>query len=187
MTRSACEAFRAFDLRRALREGTLKVGAEFVASLTRGPETDGIIYVISEGDALVLIERGFRQRVALSWTPCHLGGKRAWAICPRCSRRVAILFDRGGLFACRGCCGLTYSSQRETPKFRSIRKARKMRERFGGGENLMAPFPDKPKKMHWRTYDRLVSRYADALARATSHIHLPRGTNTMRRQFRFRR
>ena len=49
MTRSACEAFRAFDLRRALREGTLKVGAEFVASLTRGPETDGIIYVISEG------------------------------------------------------------------------------------------------------------------------------------------
>ena len=29
MTRSACEAFRAFDLRRALREGTLKVGAEF--------------------------------------------------------------------------------------------------------------------------------------------------------------
>jgi len=174
MTRSACEAFRAFDLRRALREGTLKVGAEFVASLTRGPETDGVIYIISEGDALVLIERGFRQRVAISRTSCNFGGERAWAICPRCSRRVAILFDRGGLFACRACCGLTYSSQRETPKFRSIRKARKMRERFGGGENLMAPFPDKPKKMHWRTYERLVRRYADAVARATSHIRLPK-------------
>ena len=174
MTRSACEAFRSFDVRRALREGTLKVGAEFVASLTRGPETDGVIYIISEGDALVLIERGFRQRVAISRTSCNFGGERAWAICPRCSRRVAILFDRGGLFACRGCCGLTYSSQRETPKFRSIRKARKMRERFGGGENLMAPFPDKPKRMHWRTYERLVCRYADAVARATSHIRLPK-------------
>ena len=170
MTRSACEAFRAFDLRRALREGTLKVGAEFVASLTRGPETDGVIYVIVEGDALVLIERGFRQRVALSWTPCHLGGKRAWAICPRCSRRVAVLFDRGGQFACRTCCELTYSSRQATPQFRAIRRARKMRERLGGGENLMAPFPDKPKKMHWRTYERLVRRYADAVARATSHI-----------------
>ena len=171
MTRSACEAFRSFDVRRALREGTpLKVGAESVASLTRGPETAGVIYIISEGDALVLIERGFRQRVAISRTSCNFGGERAWAICPRCSRRVAILFDRGGLFACRGCCGLTYSSQRETPKFRSIRKARKMRERFGGGENLIAPFPDKPKKMHWRTYERLVCRYADAVARATGGV-----------------
>src|SRR3974377_1093532 len=170
MTRSACETFRSFDVRRALREGTLKVRAQFVASLTRGPETDGVVYVISEPDALVLIERGFRQRVALSWTPCQRGGTRAWAICPRGSRRVAILFDRGGLFACRACCGLTYSSQRETPKFRSIRKARKMRERFGGGENLMAPFPDKPKKMHWRTYERLVRRYADAVARATGGV-----------------
>src|SRR3974377_1428604 len=135
MTRSACEAFRAFDLRRALREGTLKVGAEFVASLTRGPETDGVIYVISEGDALVLIERGFRQRVAVSWTPC-LGGKRAWAICPRCSRRVAILFDRGGQFACRTCCGLTYLSRQETPQLRAIQKARRLRKKVGGEGNL---------------------------------------------------
>src|SRR3974390_3258706 len=170
MGRLTCESVRSFDLRRALREGTLKVGAEFVASLTRGPETGGVIYIISEGDALVLIERGFRQRVALSWTPCHLGGKRAWAVCPRCSRRVAILFDRGGQFAWRACGRLTYLSRQQTPKLRAIRKARKMRERLGGGENLMAPFPDKPKKMHWRTYDRLVRRYADAVARATSHI-----------------
>src|SRR3974377_827576 len=101
-----CEGVRSLDVRRALREGTLKVGAEFVASLTRGPETDGVVYIIAERDALVLIERGFRQRVALSWTRCHLGGKRAWAICPRCSRRVAILFDRGGLFAWRAFWGL---------------------------------------------------------------------------------
>ena len=170
MKRSACEAFRAFDLRRALREGTLKVGAEFVVSLTRGSETADVIYVISEGDALVLIERGFRQRVALSWTPCHLGGKRAWAVCPRCSRRVAVLFDRGGQFACRTCQELTYSSRLATPQLRAIQKARRLRKKVGGEGNLAAPFPDKPKKMHWRTYERLVRRYADAVARATSHI-----------------
>jgi hypothetical protein len=158
-----------------------------VASLTRGPETDGVIYIIAEHDALVLIDRSFRQRVALSWTRCHLGGKRAWAICPRCSRRVAILFDRAGQFGCRTCCGLTYSSRQETPKFRSIRKARKMREKLGGGESLVAPFPPKPKGMHWATYRRLGRRYDAAVARAVSFIRLPRGTNTMRRRFRFHR
>jgi hypothetical protein len=170
MTRLACESVRSLDVRRALRQGRLKVGAEFVASLTRGPESDGVVYIIVERDALVLVERGF-QRVALSRTPCNFGGERAWAICPRCSRRVAVLFDRGSQFACRTCGGLTYLSRQQTPQLRAIQRARKMRERFGGGENLMAPFPDKPKKMHWRTYDRLVRRYADAVARATSHIH----------------
>src|SRR3974377_2005905 len=96
MTRSACETFRSFDVRRALREGTLKVRAQFVASLTRGPETDGVVYVISERDALVLIERGFRQRVALSWTPCHLGGKRAWARITPCGPREALYLARAG-------------------------------------------------------------------------------------------
>src|SRR3974390_1261857 len=95
MGRLTCESVRSFDLRRALGEGTLKVGAEFVASLTRGPETDGVVYIIAERDALVLIERGFRQRVALSWPTCHLGGKRARARFPRLFPRGAGLFDAG--------------------------------------------------------------------------------------------
>jgi hypothetical protein len=47
------------------------------------------------------------------------------------------------------------ASQQEPVRERGILTARKIRMRLGGGENIMAPFPDKPKGMHWRTYDRL--------------------------------
>jgi hypothetical protein len=54
------------------------------------------------------------QRVPITWTPCHLGGRRPWFICSvrtngqYCGRRVAVLYAAGKLFACRSCCGLTY-------------------------------------------------------------------------------
>jgi hypothetical protein len=76
---------------------------------------------------------------------------------------VAKLYIRGGrvVFACRLCFGLTYTSQLETPKLRAIRQARKIRMGLGGGESLVDPFPDKPRGMHWRRYDKLRER-ADA-------------------------
>jgi hypothetical protein len=46
------------------------------------------IAVISEQDAVVLLYRtrrfgmeGFRQRVAVTWTDCALGGRRPWFVC----------------------------------------------------------------------------------------------------------
>ena len=88
-------------------------------------------------------------------TPCNYGGSRKWFSCPHCNRRVAIIYGAGKLFLCRHCHNLTYGSQQEHCADRNLRKARDIRNRLGGGNNLTDPFPWKPKHMHWKTYWRL--------------------------------
>ncbi|QDL37204.1 hypothetical protein [Rhodoferax sediminis] len=53
------------------------------------------------------------QRVQTQTSPCHLGGQRHWFTCPRCSKRVAVLYTPGRYFACRQCGGLGYATQKE--------------------------------------------------------------------------
>jgi hypothetical protein len=108
--------------------------------------------------------KSIEQRVPITWTACHFGGRRPWFTCAVCSggqycgRRVAVLYGAGELFACRRCYDLAYTSQQESPWYRSISRARKIRMKLGGGESLAEPFPEKPRGMHWRTYHRLRAR-----------------------------
>ena len=34
-------------------------------------------------------------------------------------------------------------------------KAQKLREKIGGSSLMQKPFPEKPKHMHWKTYQKL--------------------------------
>ena len=63
------------------------------------------------------------QVVDIEHTPCHYGGTRPWFRCPRCGRRVAVLYG-GSAFYCRTCHGLTYRSQTETISDRCFRRAK---------------------------------------------------------------
>jgi hypothetical protein len=105
--------------------------------------------------------KSVEQRVPITWTACHLGGRRAWFRCAvysngrYCGRRVALLYGAGELFACRRCYGLAYSSQREAFPHRGLGKTQKIRIRLGGSANMFDEFPGKPRGMHGRTYDRL--------------------------------
>jgi len=101
--------------------------------------------------------KSVEQRVPITWTACHFGGHRPWFVCPvyHCGRRVALLYGTGELFACRCCSGLAYASQREALWFRDVDKAQKMRMRLGGSTVMSEAFPNKPKGMHWQTYERL--------------------------------
>jgi len=158
-------------VRRWHREGRLRPGQYFSWSWTWGGEPSGNIGVRTEASTVVLMYRlrnygdaewrSVEQRVPITWTACHIGGHRAWFICSAysggryCGRRVALLYGAGELFACRCCYGLAYASQHEALHHRGLGKARKIRMQLGGSPNTLEEFPDKPKGMHWRTYDRL--------------------------------
>ena len=177
--RTTCESCAWIDVRQWHRQGRLHAGQQFSWSWTRGSDAAGSITVRVEDAAVVLSYRSCRpgsnewksiqQRVPISLTACHLGGRRPWFVCSvycngrYCGRRAAILYSAGELFACRRCYGLSYASQQQTALHRSLAQARKIRMRLGGSADLLEPFPGKPKGMHRRTFLRLRAR-AEAAA-----------------------
>ena len=54
-------------------------------------------------------------------------------------------------------------ANRQTALHRGLDKARKIRMRLGGGVDLLTPFPQRPKGMHRRTFERLRARAEAAL------------------------
>jgi hypothetical protein len=193
--RVTCESCISIDVRRWHREGRLHAGHSFTCSWTFGGEPFGSIKVRTEADAVVLMYRAHGdaewksvdQRVPITWTACHLGGRRPWFICSVysggrcCGRRVAVLYCDGELFACRRCYGLAYASQREALHHRGRGRAQKIRMRLRGSPNMLEAFPEKPKGMHRRTYDRL--RRMHDVAEERSAIGLMRLVERLERRF----
>jgi hypothetical protein len=81
--------------------------------------------------------------------------------------RVALLYLRGQRWSCRKCCDLAYQSELESKGYRGQMKARKIRVRLGGNRSGIE-FPDKPTRMHWRTYERWREKHDAAVAKSWS-------------------
>jgi hypothetical protein len=95
------------------------------------------------------------QILRITHLPWHFGGLRAYFLCD-CGRRVGKLYrPTGHPWRCRKCYQLTYATRQAAPRQRLILKAQKVREQLGGKLGVLDVFPDKPKGMHWRRYDRL--------------------------------
>jgi hypothetical protein len=179
-----CESCRSIDVREWARRGYLRPHQLFLWSWTRDGEPWGSITVRTGPEAVtgaVVLRfrlrgssgnrwKSVEQRVSISWTKCHLGGWRPWFRCS-CGRRAAKLYDAAAdFFACRHCCGLAYASQQLCTRDRLISSARKIRMQLGGGPSLFDPFPDKPRGMHWRTYERLRARAQASETRSGSFL-----------------
>jgi hypothetical protein len=54
--------------------------------------------------------------------------------------------------------------------FRGLTKAQKIRERLGGSTDIFDTFPDKPKGMHWTSYDHLRLTHDAAKERAVEGL-----------------
>lgn len=98
--------------------------------------------------------RSIEEVIPLVETPTNFAGRRQWFRCLACGRRCRIIYG-GTLFRCRKCQGLRYETQYEPQFARAATRALKIRERLGSKSGIDDPFPDKPKGMHWRTYERL--------------------------------
>ena len=175
-SKDTCEAQNRVDVRFMRKQGWLYNGAFGSLSWTcRGEPSGSVNYRVSN-DILILSYQSRRNRNA-EWepveqyipilsTPCNYGGKRFWWQCPRCGRRVAVLYGAGKYFLCRHCHNLSYSSQQESKINRLSRKAGKIKERLGGSKGLFNPIPPRPKGMHQQTYWRLCAKALNAQEKA---------------------
>jgi len=166
--RLTCESCMFVDIRDWKRRGLLHENSAFPLYFSHAGKPCGYVSVYIGSDVVILIFEVLRpgdvkpktvaQQVPIVWTPCHLGGRRPWFCCTVCRRRAAILYGAGDLFACRHCYDLSYASQLESPTMRAISRSRNIRMRLGGSPDVLRPFPEKPPRMHRRTYDRLRAR-----------------------------
>ena len=117
------------------------------------------------------------------WTEPHLGGRRAWFRCCSCGRRCTVVYGRQRQWGCRCCWRANYPSQKEAPFDRLIRRAGRLRRRLGDTVckvpidyvDFAGSPPDKPRRMHWRTYHRLAgsSRRSSARRHGSSTCSRP--------------
>lgn len=94
----------------------------------------------------------------LTTTRPNFGGKRYWWKCPRCYRRVSVLYC-AGYFVCRHCIGAKYQTQHLQPLDRQFKRIATLRSRLGWSGGVAHGIGEKPKGMHQRTYDRLLNEY----------------------------
>jgi hypothetical protein len=168
--RPLVEHCRSLDVNRLRGAGCLAPGWSGLWQWTQDGECVAWIGISAAAGHLRLVYRvrsygsdwrEVEETVPIQRVPCPLGGTRPYFLCPRvvngmpCGHRVAKLFAAGRWFLCRRCYRLAYASQRETTLDRTLRRANKIRRRLGGEAGLAARFPDRPKGMWRRTYDRL--------------------------------
>ncbi len=109
-------------------------------------------------------ERLDRQQIGVCWTRLQFGF-RPWLLCP-CGRRVVRLFKGPVCYQCRQCLGNPrYASQCKSTQGRRHFEACKLRLRLNGIASLSEPFPERPRGMHKKTYQRLRRRAEQLEAR----------------------
>lgn len=143
--------------RRGLQHGrvvlTWSGAGRATAEIEAKADNLGLRLVFQAGGALST------HHIAWSYSDTAFGGRRRWLSCPRCTRACRVLYDGGGgRFLCRVCLGAGYASQGEPGHLRALGMLQRIRRRLGGSASLVEPFPAKPPRMHWGTYQALRAR-----------------------------
>lgn len=100
----------------------------------------------------------YRYSIQLTKTSCHYGSYRYWWLCPKCSQRVSVLYC-AGLYVCRTCIGANYGSQLQQPIDRLFSRIADIRARLGWQQGVIHGLGARPRYMHSKTFDRLVSEH----------------------------
>lgn len=108
----------------------------------------------------LVVEGSRRWLVAISSTPCHLGGHRRWFCCPDCDKRRLTLFIDGHRLSCRSCLRLRFDTQHMDRRSRTLHAIDKLRERLGWKPGVLTPYGRKPLGMRWSRFERKVKELA---------------------------
>ena len=100
----------------------------------------------------------YNYSIQLSKSACHYGNYRYWWLCPKCNKRVSVLYC-AGLYVCRHCISANYGSQLQQPIDRMYSKLNALRERLGWQVGIIHGIGERPKGMHHSTYERLLVKY----------------------------
>lgn len=165
-THATCEEVKRVDIRYMRKQDLLKPGYSGTLSWTVRGESSGYICYRVDKNCLVLNYR-FREyggewqpleeSVQFDRTPCNYGGERLWFLCPRCSKRVAVLYGVGARFLCRHCYSVRYSSQMKGKLDQLIEQKHKLGKRIF--EDYDGYGWRKRKGMHQKTFDKFYPKY----------------------------
>ncbi len=144
--------FQKMDLPETFTPATLSRSGAVFASLEVSRHGLILSYRITGGGILSNVH----DRIDFDWTCPAYGGQRVWFLCPRCGRRCGVLY-LGQRVACRKCLDLAYPCEMER-----FTKGWALHQRW-----LSRIKDGKPKRMRWRTYDKLQAKVAE---RAVSRI-----------------
>ena len=163
------------DIDTLVRAGAIKPGAYVEGNLNL-PSRDDELAIEFESSATNPRNSWLRLRYAIRdyWTGEQhqiddkiyltasrpwFGGQRWWFVCPAENRRVRKLYLPFGGHRFRSRCAyrLAYGSQREAVYDRARRRADKLRRRLGD-DPMDGHYPEKPLRMRWATYDRLLDK-----------------------------
>lgn len=154
--RAKAEGCLRLDVRQFKRRGLLFPGADFTWRWHYGSGGDSAGNIgVRIGQRQLALQFSINgtnasHAVELDRTACTFGGSRQWFRCPRCHRRCLVLYLRNGIFGCRLCGGVAYTSQSEDVVSRSWRRQQRV-------EALLGPDGTRPKRMHRATHERLLA------------------------------
>jgi hypothetical protein len=146
------------DVRLLDRNGNLNIDRIFTWQWQYGDQPAGSITIETQARSKITLQYSIKvngkcnsvvQPIVLTYTQCHFGKNRPWLLCPHCSKRVALLYLRWGVFRCRTCQQATYSSQSEDSLDRLWRRQSKIEAKLNNKSW------ERPKGMHLNTYKRL--------------------------------
>src|SRR4051794_18785940 len=133
-------------------EGEAKPCSSIGWTISIDDDQSGILWLRYQSNGTVR-----HEMFILVSTPCRYGGRRWFALCPQTGNRVSMLHSFGSRgFLSRTAHKAVYRCQNEGRSFdRAIRQRNKLLRLLGTGDVHWQP---KPKRMRWRTYDKLQAR-----------------------------
>ena len=102
--------------------------------------------------------KNYTYNVKLAKTACNYGGYRFWWICPRCGRLATVLYCEV-YFTCRHCISAKYDTQLMQPVDKLFKRIEAIRKRLKWQRGMIHGEGEKPKGMHYRTFNELVNEH----------------------------